>query len=355
MTKRILVVGAAKRGKDAVSGIMESLVAYAPESTGIYFFSFRKEEEKVPDSFDWSVADLHTLLSPITWWFQGKKRLFRVFKWDDCLWASSYAYYKLNRLAKNIRFDAVIGVAGLFYYTQAAYLFACKHNLPLKLVYFDPFTNNITTRNLARRLAIEKQWLGYAKQVYYNAENILPEEGILKKKAIPFYIPISLKSLQNWCRNNSLVYGGNFYPQIRQPNGLYELAQSLQDTDWKIECYSNLRNHPVMNNVKFAPLLQRSAFEQRCNQAGALIYIGNCGGNCRSSKYLECMGYRKPIVGINVSKDDEVRKYKYYWDATDSEWIERISDIPDEELRSHNPFVDFPQRDPKKLARVLFS
>jgi hypothetical protein len=62
-------------------------------------------------------------------------------------------------------------------------------------------------------------------------------------------------------------------------------------------------------------------------EAKALIYIGNSGGNSKSSKYLEYISWKKPIVGINVETDNEVRKYKYYFDEKDPDLILKLNKI----------------------------
>lgn len=351
MSKKILVIGAAQGGKDPVSSIMTSLAAYAPNTAEVYFFSFRRKAEQTNGPSDVSVPDLHTITSPLTWWFQGKKRLYNVLKWDNCLWASSYAYYKLSRLTT--QFDVVIGVGGLFYYIEAAYWLSVRRKIPLKLVYFDPFTQNIATRDLPLRKRLEQKWLAYADVLYYNLENTPPE--IRSEKTKGFYIPIFPRVLPDWQRNNTFLYGGNFYRQIRTPDGLYDFARSIQSTGWRIECYSNLQKPQPLKPIKFGPLLPHNDFKHKCAQAGALIYIGNTGGEARSSKYLEYISYRKPVIGIQVAPDDPVRRYKYYLDATDLNLIKKLDAISADELKNYNPWVDFPEREPQAWAAHLFS
>ncbi len=353
MTKTILLIGATKHGTSAESLILENLIQLAPKNCDIHCFGFAEKNQNIQEEKNYLIAHPFEGYSLNSLFYRFKGKIYSLLKKDKAILAASYILRQLTKATKDLKLDLIIAVAGQFSFIEAAYLFASKHNLPLKIIYFDPFTQNISTINLQMRKALEKKWLSYANNLYYNLENSYPEN--LNKKMRGFYIPIFLKPLENWQRNKTFLYGGAFYKQIRKPDGLYAFAKAIKNTAWHIECYSNLRDYPKISNIKFSPVISRADFHQKCQQAGALIYIGNTGGNSTSSKYLECIGYRKPIVGIQVAANDPVRKYKYYFDATDKNLIHKLSALTASELKNYDPFACYPERNGKNLAETLFS
>ncbi len=354
MTKKILIVGITKNGMGATSGIMTEIMSKIPEDCELYFCGYEGKCGISKSKYNLSLPDPRYGIkwSAVCYRIQ-RKILYKLGKENFLLGVKSI-YTHLQKYAY-LNFDMVLGIAGLFGFMEAAYQFAHKNHIPFKLVYFDPFTNHSLAKNIYKREKVEHRWLAYADKVYYNLENLVPKHLQKLTKFVGFYIPFGPKKLTGWKQNDTLIYGGSFYKGIRDPELLYRFADSIKNSGVSIECYSSLKYCPKNVNIYFAPMLSRKQFEQKCLSARALIYIGNSDKNLKSSKYLEYMAWHKPIIGINIEPDNEVRKYKYYLDADDPELIEKLKRITPQELLAYNPLVDFPNRDPQKLADELFS
>lgn len=344
MKRKILIVGASFGAQDAVSGIMTDLAAYTPADTELYFCGFNKEKQQ----------NAHNIYLPIpNFKSEIKRKICTALQIDTCTQNSDII---LNHLQKysHLKFDLVIAVGGVFSFIEAAYIFATENKTPLKIVYFDPFSNNLFTKNPQKRQTIEKRWLAYADNLYFNADNNCPDYLKKNPKVKLFYIPLFLRPVQTCTPNSTLIYGGTFYRRIRKPKLLYNFACTVANKGFKIQCYSTLKHYPKNTGIDFYPILNRADFEKRCQAAQALIYIGNAGGDAQSSKYLEYIALRKPVIGVNVEANNEVRKYKFYLDEKDPQLPQKLNTIKQEELLAYNPFDDFPHRMPQVLADMLF-
>ena len=355
MTKKVLIVGATLHGVNAVSSIMEGIVQAAPKNCEIFCFGFEENNGAVYEPGNYLIQNPYEGYSPLALYFRLQRKYLHLRKKDSALLASSYIFHRLEAVTRQQKFDLVIAVIGQFCYAEAAYLYASKHHIPLKIIYFDPFTDKTLSAIFPHRISVEKRWVSYADELYYNLENVFPSKETLNKKWIGFYIPIIPKDLTHWQLNRTLVYGGTFYPKIREPQLLYDFAVSIENRGVEVECYATLKTYPKQSSIRFFPLLTREAFSQKCREARALIYIGNTNFVSKSSKYLEYVAWRKPIVGINVEPDNDVRKYKYYFDAQDKDLIGKLNEVSPEELKNYNPANDFPERDPRQLAERLFA
>ena len=345
MTRKILIVGASFGAQDAVSGIMTDLAAYAPENTELYFCGFNKEKP----------VNEHNIYLPIpNFKSELKRKICTALQIDTCVQNSGIILSYLQKY-EHLKFDLVIALGGVFGFIEAAYKFARKNNIPLKIVYFDPFSNNLFAKNPQKRRALEKRWLNYADNLYFNADNTCPDYLKTYPKVKPFYIPLFLRPVHPCIPNNTLIYGGTFYRRIRKPELLYNFANSVANKGFKIQCYSTLKKYPENTEIEFYPIISRADFEKRCRLAQALIYIGNsAGGDSQSSKYLEYIALHKPVIGVNVEADNEVRKYKYYLDEKDPQLPQKLNAIKQTDLAAYNPFDDFPHRAPQTLADMLF-
>ncbi len=344
--QKILIVGAGLGASDAVSGIMTNLANLVLNKQEVYFCG--------PNSIGTLLEDEHNIYVPIP---NLKSEIYRkirtLFRLDSCISDAKLIFSILEKYA-NLEFDLVIAVGGVFSFIEAAYLFSLKYNIPLKIIYFDPFANNVFSINPKKRMQIEKRWLSYADVLLFNIENTCPSYLQRSPKLKYFYIPMFLKPVKNLTQDRTLVYGGAFYRHIRTPKLLYDFALSIKNKGFTIECYSQLKHCPQDIGIKFFPTLRRKDFEKRCQSASALIYIGNSGGDSKSSKYLEYIAMHKPIIGINVEPDNIVRKYKYYIDERDPHLIDKLNNINQDEILAYSPYIDFPNRNPKTLTDILF-
>ena len=343
MKRKILILGASLGAQDAVSGIMTDMAGYLSEGQELYFCGF--------GNVDSVQADKNNIIIPTPGHLY--RRILTLLQLDTCTLYTKSILAALKKY-EGIKFDLVIGVSGVFSFMEAAYTFAVKNNIPFKIVYFDPFVNNRFTKSQKQRKRIEEKWLARADNLYFNIENECPAYLQKSAKLKYFYIPMFLKPYKNCKTEKTLIYGGTFYRKIREPKLLYDFAKKIKGKGFKIECYSELKRYPKNLGIDFFPKLKREDFDKRCQKALALIYAGNSGGDCKSSKYLEGIALHKPVIGINVEPDNEVRKYKYYLDADDQKLIEKLNSITQEELANYNPFNDFKHRDPKKLTDMLF-
>ena len=353
MTKRILLVGITKGGTGPTSGIMTKVMDQIEGNCEIYFCGYDPNTPSLDDKYNLCLSDPRRGISTPALRYRIRRKIHHLLQWDDCTLGSQTIFTHLQKYA-HLNFDLVIGIAGIFSFVEAAYQFARQNHLPLKLAYFDPFTNNSLAKNIKKREKLEQRWLSYAEKLYYNLENLVPAHLQKCNKLVGFHIPMFPQPLTTWTQDNALIYGGSFYKGIREPELLYRFANSVKNSRFSIECYSNLKYYPKDSNIHFAPMLNRKQFEQKCLSARGLIYIGNSDKNLKSSKYLEYIIWHKPIIGVNVEQDNEVRKYKYYVNENDPKLIEKLKSITQAELLAYDPLLDFPNRDPKVLAEELF-
>jgi len=353
--KKILVVGASVNGSDAVSNIATLLADCGNENYLFYFLGFGDKngnKKKIN-----GIKDL-TIVDPFkkNIFYRLLRKAMYIFKIDNAKLASHYVYKKIKKECNGIKFDYIISMSGRFCYTFAAFKYANKNRITMRIIYFDNFVDNMYTRNKKMRIREEKKWLEYVDNIFYNDENKNCLVHNKSDKFVPFKIPISNKivDIKHAELNNYLIYGGSFYKGMRDSNELYKLACKLVGTKYKIKCYSNLIN-PVKNDkIEFNDFVSHDEFVNECKKATALIYIGNSNEDVVSSKYLEYISLKKIIVGINVNKNEEVRKYLYYFDYDNEDLIKKIENVKCSNINCYNPYVDFPNRSPVELFKKFF-
>ena len=353
MKNNILIVGATFQGNDAVSNILSSLFyENVADDVQLYFLGYsKKNNETVINNhiYDYSLSNpFDTSLG-----YRGLRKLYSILHIDDRKLSTYYIYNKINRIGKNVPFSLIISASGRYCYSFASYYYAKKHNIELKIIYFDPFANNVYAINKRKRRKEEQAWINYASKIYYNAENLIPDEAKDDNIFSPFKIPVITRKQINTKKENVILYGGTFYSGIREPDGLGALEQQILGSGITIRCYSNISSVDWETNIEFLPLISSKEFKEKCQSAKALIYIGNIGGNSTSSKYLEYISLKKPIIGINVSESDEVRKYPYYIDCEGGRVLELLESIDEEALLEFNPNDVYPDRNAQRFAREL--
>lgn len=360
-TKRILIIGAAYNGEDAVSNILSDLCETMPDGYDFYMFGYKNEVSGNTGNcriHDLSVLPPYKKHNLLSFFYRAKRRICHFFKIESYNITEMYAYQSLKKKSRNNHYDLVIGVSGYFCFIEAAYRFSKAQNIPLKCIYFDPFVENLTAYNHKKRIKSEKKWVEYAKKVYYNEEMEPP--SIIYDNFSLFKIPISLPlktqdSTQN-DSSNELIYGGSFYKSRRQPDVLFNLSEVLNKTKYHIICFSNIKSNNNKDNISFNPIVDRKTFLERCKKAKGLIYIGNIGSNQISSKYIDYISLKKPIIGINVEKNNEVRKYPFFIEFNGNNIADELDNVDEEALAQYDPLKkDFTDRNILKAATELFN
>lgn len=271
-----------------------------------------------------------------------------------CSWR--YLFRKARSVVRKNNIDVVVGVSGSSFYMKAAFEVARKTHKKLVLLYFDPYTRNVFSRNPKKRLKEEKKWLKLASSVLYDQDGREPPVKCSGPNE-PFLIPIFCNALGNKTPiSNTVVYGGTFYPGIRDSKILVDYMNAHASDGVKFEIYTN---SPEINRkeglVEVFPLMPSALFTKECEKALAVIAIGN-GNNHKliPSKLLEIIGLRKPIIGLNFPEDTSYfRRYPYYFEGRDSSALYKIKQLSLKDLDHYDPLRDFPERDPRIFAAKL--
>lgn len=349
--KKVLIVGATINGRNAVSSIFRTIIEQDQNECVFYCFGYEDGKDLQNDIgvIDFQVADPYKGFA-----YRLLRKTYYTFKIDDCKLTSKYALRQLNRICANQQFDLVIAAAGRFAFIHAGYLFAKRRGIPLRIVYFDPYTNNDYAWNVRLRKQLEQQYLQYVDLLLFNIENAAPVPEAYEKKLRGFKIPISKATSVANADNGKIVYGGTFYKKIRTPDGLIALAQKLSNSEYEIECYSNLGSCEKKPGISFYPLLSKDRWQTVSSQAAALVYIGNLNSKSKSSKYLEYVAMKKPIIGINVERDNEVRRYPFYIDSENVDALGILEGFRLANRRAFDPLKTFPDRSPRFLFEQMF-
>lgn len=350
--KKILIIGMNFDNSNAVSNIMKSIITSSDEKLQITCidFSSKTYTSKSPNG-----------IINITFKNPYENLIYKILrhiairlKLEDYPITSLYLDLKMKKTILDNNFDVVYGISGLFAFTYSAYKYSKQNNLPLRIINFDPFANGTLARKVKQRRRVEEACLKYADIMYYNADNIAPNYKQYKEKLKPFYIPIPTYDTSDNHVADYLVYGGIFYQSIRNPILLYNFVKENIDSLNEVFCYSNIIDEMKIPNLKMLPLLPQEEFIKKCKNAKALIYIGNKNANSKSSKYLEYIALKKPIIGINVEKDNEVRKYPFYFDESQKNLMEKINSINNKSIIDFEPLTIYPHRNPKSIFNELF-
>ena len=350
----ILIVGFGGKLNLAINSILTNLIELSlkkEDEINFYLFGYSENNEK--EHINERVI-ANTIKDPFLCSkfnrFRIKRKLCKILKIDSGLISWEYLFKKLNRTYADKHFDLVISASGKFCYTQAAYIYAKKNNFNFAIIYFDPFTNGINAINKRKRLEIEKRWYKKAKFIFYDADGAyLPFEDV-DTKARPFFIPIFEKETR-FNLSGPIIYGGSFYPGFRDVSLLTNFLNKINDSEDEFVIYSNLPSKKDMN-VEFKAPISYAEFEKECKRCKAYIVIGN-GENSKTipSKILEGISYKKPIIGINISKSiDQLNKYPLYFDGDSNDVIQRINNLSKDDVLSLDIYSIFPERDPSILV-----
>jgi hypothetical protein len=217
--------------------------------------------------------------------------------------SANYYFKSLNRLTKNTQIDAVVGAAGWFSSLETAYQLSLKRSIPLFLLYLDPFANNPIAPQ--GDIQTEKKWDERASAIFYDCENLKPLMLSKKEKYQPVYLPL----LEDFCKTdaltNTIIYGGNFYRGIRNPETILRIAENPLLSSYVFEIYTNSKiDTHGLQNVHVYPSCEHGSFIKKCREAKGIILIGN-GTNSSyvPSKLYETISLNRIIISINSPCD----------------------------------------------------
>jgi hypothetical protein len=353
--KRILVIGAAPEGSLAVSELAKATFSSDNwKNSFLNFYCYDIQEKRFSD------ADHETFLekSPFRGMRHWPIRILRKFKTmlrlDTGLASSKFAQKRIGKLYGKSKIDAVIAVGGLFSLVEAAFHFAREQNIPFTIIYVDPFTESQYAKG-HRRLKVEKRWLSYATSVFYDADGIKPPLNEFDYKKKPFFIPISdpvacLPDLEP-----IIIYGGSFYPGLRDVNDLQPLISRKDMKNYRFHVYSNLGIQKSKGTTSFFSSVEKNQFNDLVAKSMALIVIGNkTSQKSQPSKFLYGISQRKILIGINLGqKKADFSRYPFYFDSLDPNLPQEIQKVTKDELLSFDVYGAFPERNPAVFAQQI--
>ena len=250
------------------------------------------------------------------------------------------------------RFDFVIGASGPFFYMNAAYKYSKKTNSKFGMIYFDPFTNNVSAINKKKRSELEKKWYSYASFIFEerNANKIPFEDS--KRISLAYDIPIFEKSI-NGFENRPIIYGGTFYESFRNEQLLLDFVKKGNCKGQVFKVFSNKKQvFDSLDNVYSFGMVDTEDFDEECSNAKAIIVIGN-GKDSKTypSKLIDAVSYKKPIIGINI--DNGLIKYPFFYSSDDTKLFEKINSLKKSDLEMLDLYKIYPNRNPMVMVNSL--
>ncbi len=348
---RILVVGIEEYG--AVSKILSKTLSMIDDNSFEFIcFGRGKKNKTVLNNMTFITKNPHSFSTKVV------RKIYKIFNKDYYLLSWRNYYRQIKRICKKFDPDVIVAASGFFFYMKAAYEFAKRNNKRLILMFFDPFKNNSLIKNKTKAIDEASKWCSYADSVLYDCDGDIPISSINENKFIPFFIPI-FESKNSKMLNNSIVYGGMFYSEFREPDALINLINNTNDNVifdiYTERYYANIIKEKTFNKAKTHPLLGEHEFDMICDNCLAIVAIGNGKlSNTIPSKLLEAIGHKKPILGMNFcSKPKYLEKYPFFYDCNKTNCIKEIMSINNNLLKSYDIFYNFPERDPSLLTNLL--
>lgn len=352
---KILIFGYGNNSTLATSNILLGLSELLVKNSDIDIYLFGYGEKRAERVIDDKIK-IFSIKNPFLKWFLSfyrvKRKILKVLKKDRLCLSWKELFKGAERIFKNEAFDYVIGASGPSYYMNAAYNFAFKNSYKFGMIYFDPFTNNISSINRQKRKCIEKKWYEYSSFVFEESNASKMPFLDCKNISHEYFMPIFLKDF-NYVEKGYYVYGGSFYSKFRSEKLLEEFLNNDYCHNEKFKIFSNKKEcFSHFSNVDSNGVIDGTKYNEICKNAKGIIVIGNGeNSSVMPSKILDAISYKKPIIGLNLKKD--LIKYPFYFSGEDKEVFKKINCIKRKDLEEFNFYFNFPNHDPLLFAKSL--
>lgn len=238
--------------------------------------------------------------------FDGKKhllirirrKLYSILHKNSQLIGSSFILKQLVKKTKGQSFQAVVGIGGWFSALNAAFLYSKKTKTPFYPLYLDSFLSNPSFKGKKETLV---KWDSLATAIFYDPENVKISQVVTSKKYIPINLPFCDFPEDYTSFEELIVYGGLFYPGIREPTQIMKLASNPIFNEYSFRIYTNSKiADSIPPNVSVLPMQKQQDFQKILQKAKALILVNNISSNFSApSKIYEMIAARKIIISIN--------------------------------------------------------
>ena len=298
---KILILGIDKENAVAVSNIMANIFLLFSKEHSDFSFTSVGWGPKDEHAFNNANFESYYFKNPLkTFCNKAVRKIQRALKIDCPLFTWKKLFNKTKRMIDCIQYDIFIGASGHFLYIKTAFELAKHYSKRFIPIYFDPFTKNFLSTNYKRRKKEELKWAELSDFIFYDADATLPEFDEFNSKKIPFFIPIFPKN-ETKSTDNKIVYGGIFYKGFRGPEPFEKFLEKNSESTYRFLVYSNLKKlRKHFNNCTLYPMQNYETYSRICEDAAALIVIGNGRQtDIFPSKLLEAFSFKKPVILIN--------------------------------------------------------
>ena len=358
--KKVLIVGACPGSDDAISSIFECFLSVNLGNNDVSFFCFGPEHYRHVTNGPHLVMEKDPLRGEVNI-TRAKRKILRKLNLDDSLIEARLCLKMLIKNFSKEKWDLIIGVAGNFSYIEAAMMFSKKFNAEFRFMTFDPYSQSpFITFSRQKRVLKETEWVKNSTFYYVDhdgggglnvsAQNLNKERTFL----IPFR---RYENSASDRRAKNIVYGGLFYKNVREPYSIISLASKPAMSGFTFEVYSNWKGTDSAN-LHFHNLLSKKEFTEKLRTALAIAVVGNkkLSENYKSSKYLEAVSYKKPIIcfDMDISDSCELKNYPLLFTSSDPKLAEKLFAIRGGDYFGNVCLDDiFPNRKPENFVKTL--
>lgn len=280
-------------------------------NTKKHFVSNNTDVYQMPSYYNFGYKNLNTFLYKLL--VKITKRFFPKTLLDK---------KRFDKIAKKIikksRFDKIISISGWFSTHASAIKLSKKFNIPVFLVYTDPFIGNLdlTNFNEKRLKKIEKPWLLNAESIFMPQNYIEKYQNIYEKeiisKIINFELPCIVQDAKTNEVGNHLIYTGALSNRIKNYS-VFDLF--LDKLDICLKCFGEKPKNAKFQNISFHERVSPEVLHEHVKKAKALLIIDNYFGIQIPSKAIEAISSNKKIIFIYYREDSACYKfYKQYDD-----------------------------------------
>lgn len=302
----------------------------------------RPASEKIQEEFDASYllpSDRHEIISKLYEKIEINNKRIKEIIWAinhpgviwkgiDCSILDAYwtrrEYTKcIEKICKERRIDAVIGVAAPYYIVRAV---SDAKVTSIKAAYqMDPYTNNYTLckRTKARRKKVEKKTIDkldilflpdFVKDDLINSR-ICDERRKMVDANLPCIVVDKILQLDfrmETCRlddNINLVFAGRLYDDIRNPGPLLQLLDYMP-SNFRLHIFGYGCEKQIAEAKKtlgdkliYHGWVAKGEADDYVKKADILVNIDNTIKNQMPSKTIDYICQRKKIINICISRD----------------------------------------------------